>query len=134
MLRSHDPAVALSCRTSSAVPGCCISGGCCCCLPSCLLRLHLLAAAESTSQDWEAWEGINVADLDDVTEVCFQSLLLPAAGGGLGGGFAQLSRWHGLHAVAGWLLLSRQLLPTCAAAAACSGLTKPCAFGPRLVC
>lgn len=26
-------------------------------------------AATSTSQDWEAWEGINVADLDDVSEV-----------------------------------------------------------------
>ncbi|KAI7845727.1 hypothetical protein COHA_000643 [Chlorella ohadii] len=25
--------------------------------------------ADSTSQDWESWEGINVADLDDVTEV-----------------------------------------------------------------
>lgn len=27
------------------------------------------AAADATSQDWEDWEGLNVADLDDSSEV-----------------------------------------------------------------
>ena len=72
------------CRRSSAnvaplLPG--SAAPCCACCPRRRRRWHAAAptpgsppgprpaAAESTSQDWEAWEGINVADLDDQSEV-----------------------------------------------------------------
>lgn len=59
----------------------CICVTCChlLCGVTCLAALLTLpvAAAESTSQDWEAWEGINVADLDDVTEVRSHRCALP---------------------------------------------------------